>query len=74
VGVDSQFFEEDGQFIYQRNIQVPLGVLDDFCGFSDLDAAGAMRACANDGFYKASILSVAASVEPEVTFITLVSV
>ena len=37
--------ENKGEFVDQGNVEVALGIFDDFCGFSDANAAGAEDAC-----------------------------
>ena len=40
--------KDDGKLVDQGNVQIALGVFNDFGGFCHLDAAGLVRPCAND--------------------------
>ncbi len=42
-GIDADAVEDDRKLVDQRDIQVSLGVLDDFGGFGDLDAGSAVH-------------------------------
>ena len=44
VGVDANPIEYDAQFVDQCDVDVPLGVLDDFGGLGHFDAGGTMGA------------------------------
>jgi len=47
-GVDAELVEDQRQLIHQGDVEVALGVLDDFGGFGDADAAGRMGAGGDD--------------------------
>ena len=49
LGVDIHALEDHRQFVHQRDVQVPLGVLDYLGGFRHLDAGGPMGAGGDHG-------------------------
>ena len=49
LGADADFVEDDGEFVHERDIEVALGVFDDFGGFGDFDGRGAEHTCRDDG-------------------------
>ena len=36
-GIDADFFEDHSQLVHERNVEVALGVLDNFGGLGDFD-------------------------------------
>ena len=48
--IDAQFIENDRQLIDQRNIDVSLGILDNFSRFGHFDAGCTVHACRHHEF------------------------
>src|SRR3979411_441687 len=48
--IDTNFVKEQRKFIHQRDIEVPLSVLDDLGGLRNADTARSINACDNNAF------------------------
>ncbi len=46
--IDSHPVENDGKLVHERNVDITLAVLDDLCGFRNLDGFGAVNARIDD--------------------------
>ncbi len=49
-GVDADLVKDDGQFVHQGDIEIALGVFDDFGGFCHFDTGGPVDTGCDNGF------------------------
>ena len=48
TGIDVKRLEDQRQLVHECDVEIALGVLDDLCGFGDLDRGRTVNACGDD--------------------------